>query len=129
MLAPYGHEAHPAGARAMDSLSYPPPLIERKQEGEMLSEHENKLLCEVGPGTPMGELLRRFWMPVLLSEELPEPDCDPVAVRILGEDLVGFRDAEGRLGVTSAYCGHRHAHLFWGRNEEPGLRCTSHGWN
>jgi phthalate 4,5-dioxygenase len=94
----------------------------------VLSEHDNKLLSETGPGTPMGDVFRRFWVPVLLSEELPEPDCTPVAIRVLGEDLVAFRDTDGRVGLTSAYCAHRHAHLFWGRNEERGLRCTYHGW-
>jgi len=94
----------------------------------MLSEHENKLLCEVDAGKPMGDLLRRFWMPVALAEEVPEPDCDPIAVKILGEELVVFRDTDGRPGVVSAYCAHRHANLFWGRNEEHGLRCTYHGW-
>ena len=94
----------------------------------MLSEHENKLLCEVNAGKPMGDLLRRFWMPVALAEEVPQPDCDPIAVKILGEELVVFRDTDGRPGVVSAYCAHRHASLFWGRNEEHGLRCTYHGW-
>lgn len=94
----------------------------------MLSERDTKLLCEVGPGTPMGNLLRRFWLPVALSEELPAPDCTPVAVRIMGEDLVLFRDTAGRPGVIDGYCPHRHAHLYWGRNEEGGLRCTYHGW-
>ena len=94
----------------------------------MLSERDTKLLCEVGPGTAMGELLRRFWLPVLLSEEVPTPDCEPRAVRIMGEDLVVIRDSNGDVGVLSAYCAHRHAHLFWGRNEECGLRCTYHGW-
>src|SRR5918999_1814240 len=94
----------------------------------MLSEHETQLLARTGPGTPMGELFRRFWQPVLLAEELPHPDCDPVSTRILGEDLVCFRDTDGRVGVLEAYCQHRHAHLFWGRNEEGGLRCTYHGW-
>ena len=94
----------------------------------MLSQQETDLLCQVGPGTPMGEVFRRFWIPVLLSEELPEPDTTPVAIRILGEDLLAFRATTGKVGLTSAYCPHRHAHLFWGRNEEEGLRCTYHGW-
>jgi len=94
----------------------------------MLSEHDTELLARIGPGTPMGTLFRRFWIPVLLSDELPEPGCPPVAVRILGEDLVAFRDTEGKVGVLEAYCAHRHAHLYWGRNEDCGLRCTYHGW-
>jgi phthalate 4,5-dioxygenase len=94
----------------------------------MLTPEENKLLTPVGPGTPMGELLRQFWMPVLLSEELPAPDCPPVPVRLLGEDLVAFRDTRGRLGLLAAHCPHRLADLFYARNEECGLRCVYHGW-
>jgi phthalate 4,5-dioxygenase oxygenase subunit len=94
----------------------------------MLSQQETDLLCQVGPGTPMGEVFRRFWIPVLLSEEVPAPDTSPVAIRILGEDLLAFRATSGKMGLTSAYCPHRHAHLYWGRNEEEGIRCTYHGW-
>ena len=94
----------------------------------MLSERDTELLAQTGPDTPMGELFRRFWLPVLLSQEIAEPDSDPVAVRILGEDLVAFRDSNGDIGLLEAYCPHRHAHLYWGRNEQCGLRCTYHGW-
>ena len=94
----------------------------------MLTKEHNELLCRTGPGTPMGELFRRFWLPVLLSEELPAPDCTPIRFRILSEDLVGFRDSSGRIGVLEAYCPHRGAPLFFGRNEENGLRCVYHGW-
>jgi phthalate 4,5-dioxygenase len=94
----------------------------------MLSQADNELLTQVGPGKPMGELLRRFWMPVLLAEELPGPDCAPVRVRLLGEDLVAFRDTSDRLGLIAGRCGHRLAHLYFGRNEENGLRCIYHGW-
>ena len=94
----------------------------------MLSESDNQLLTRVGPGTPMGELFRRFWLPALLSDELPEPDCAPVRVRLLGEDLVAFRDTSGKVGLLDAYCPHRGAPLFFGRNEEAGLRCVYHGW-
>ena len=76
----------------------------------------------------MGELFRRFWLPVLLSQELPEPDCPPVRVKILGEDLVAFRDTDGRVGLLDPRCPHRGADLFFGRNEECGLRCVYHGW-
>jgi phenylpropionate dioxygenase-like ring-hydroxylating dioxygenase large terminal subunit len=76
----------------------------------------------------MGELLRRFWLPALLPSELPAPDCEPVRVRLLGEDLVAFRDTEGKLGLIDGYCAHRRAHLFFGRNEECGIRCIYHGW-
>jgi nitrite reductase/ring-hydroxylating ferredoxin subunit len=94
----------------------------------MLSREQNELLVRVGPETGMGQVLRRFWIPALLSAEIPEPDCPPVRVRLLGEDLVAFRDSNGRVGLLDAYCPHRRASLFWGRNEECGLRCVYHGW-
>ena len=94
----------------------------------MLSRDENELLTRVGPGTPMGETMRRYWMPALLSWELPGPDCDPVRLRLLGEDLVAFRDSAGRIGVVDEACPHRLASLWLGRNEEGGLRCVYHGW-
>ncbi|HZR97378.1 MAG TPA: Rieske 2Fe-2S domain-containing protein [Chloroflexota bacterium] len=94
----------------------------------MLSREENELLTRVGPGTPMGALFRRYWLPALLATELPVPDGPPVRVRLLGEDLVAFRDSAGRLGLLGAYCPHRGASLFFGRNEECGLRCVYHGW-
>jgi phenylpropionate dioxygenase-like ring-hydroxylating dioxygenase large terminal subunit len=76
----------------------------------------------------MGELLRRFWLPALLEEEVPVPDCAPVRLRLLGEDLVAFRDSSSRVGILGAHCSHRGAGLFFGRNEECGLRCAYHGW-
>ena len=88
----------------------------------------NERLTQVGPGTPMGEVFRRFWLPVLLDSELNGPDEEAVPFRILGEDLVAFRDTEGRLGVLDANCPHRLASLSYGRNEECGLRCIYHGW-
>lgn len=94
----------------------------------MLSHEENALLTRVGPGTAMGEVMRRYWVPALLARELPEPDCPPVRVRLLGERLVAFRDTEGRLGLIDEYCAHRCVSLFLGRNEESGLRCVFHGW-
>jgi nitrite reductase/ring-hydroxylating ferredoxin subunit len=94
----------------------------------MLSSEDNAILTRVGPGTPMGNLLRRYWTPCLLSNEIPEPDCPPIRVRILGEDLVAFRDSEGRVGLFVQACPHRGASLFFGRNEEDGLRCVYHGW-
>ncbi len=94
----------------------------------MLSREDNDLLVRVGPGTPMGNLLRRFWFPALLEEEVPVPDCPPVRLRLLGEDLVAFRDTEGRVGILGAYCPHRTAQMYFGRNEECGLRCVYHGW-
>ncbi len=94
----------------------------------MLSQAENDMLTKVGPGTQMGALLRRFWFPACLSEELAEPDCAPVRLRLLGEDLVAFRDSSGKVGIVDAYCPHRRAGLFFGRNEEGGIRCVYHGW-
>lgn len=94
----------------------------------MLTKEHNEMLVRTGPGTPMGELFRRFWLPVLLSEELPAPDCTPVPLRILGEELVAFKDSHGRVGIVEAYCPHRGANLFFGRNEQDGLRCVYHGW-
>jgi phthalate 4,5-dioxygenase oxygenase subunit len=94
----------------------------------MLSPAENERLTRVGPGTPMGTLFRRYWLPMLLAEELPERDGAPVRVRLLGEDLVAFRDSEGVAGLVSAFCPHRRAPMFFGRNEECGLRCVYHGW-
>src|SRR5438105_1937424 len=76
----------------------------------------------------MGALFRQFWLPLTLSEQLPEPDGDPVRLRLLGEDLVVFRDSNGQIGLVSAFCPHRRAPLFFGRNEECGLRCVYHGW-
>ena len=94
----------------------------------MLSKEDNELMCRVGRGTPMGELLRQYWMPGLPSAELPAPDCPPKKVRLLGEDLVAFRDTQGNVGMLAANCPHRGAGLFFGRNEECGLRCSYHGW-
>jgi phenylpropionate dioxygenase-like ring-hydroxylating dioxygenase large terminal subunit len=94
----------------------------------MLSKEDNELITNTNPGTPMGELFRRFWLPVALAEELGGPDCVPVRVRVMGEDMVAFRDTHGRVGLLDAYCPHRGAPLFFGRNEECGLRCVYHGW-
>jgi phenylpropionate dioxygenase-like ring-hydroxylating dioxygenase large terminal subunit len=94
----------------------------------MLSREENELLTCVDPGTPMGQTMRRYWIPALLARELPEPDCPPVRVQLLGEELVAFRDTEGRIGLLDEYCPHRGASLFFGRNEGCGLRCVYHGW-
>jgi len=94
----------------------------------MLTKEENALVTRTDAGTPMGEAMRRYWMPALLSEELPAPDGPPVRVRLLGEDLVAFRDSAGRVGLLAQKCPHRGASLFFGRNEEQGLRCVYHGW-
>src|SRR4030095_5927437 len=94
----------------------------------MLSREDNELMCQVGRGTPMRSLLRQYWMPCIPSFELPAPDCPPKKVRLLGEDLVAFRDSRGEVGLFAANCPHRGASLFFGRNEECGLRCAYHGW-
>lgn len=94
----------------------------------MFTEQDNEELTRVGPGTVMGEYLRRHWMPFLIAEELALPDGAPLRVRLLGEDLIAFRDTNGRLGLLDRYCPHRRVDLFFGRNEECGLRCVYHGW-
>ena len=94
----------------------------------MLSREQNDMLTQTDPGTPMGEYFRRFWLPVALVEEVREADGPPVRVNIMGEELVAFRDSEGELGLIDARCPHRGAHMFFGRNEECGLRCVYHGW-
>ena len=94
----------------------------------MLTAEENDLLCRVEGDAPMGQIMRRHWIPACMSEEVAEPDGAPVRCRLLGEDLVVFRDSDGRLGVLDEYCPHRRASLAFGRNEECGLRCLYHGW-
>ncbi len=94
----------------------------------MLTHEMNGFLTRTGPGTPMGELFRRYWIPALLDGELPERDCPPVRVKLLGEKLVAFRDTEGRIGLIDEFCAHRGVSLWFGRNEECGLRCAYHGW-
>ena len=94
----------------------------------MLTKEENELLCRVEGEAPMGQLMRRHWTPVCLSEEVSEPDGAPVKARVFGENLVVFRDSDGRLGVLDESCPHRRASLALGRNEEGGLRCLYHGW-
>jgi nitrite reductase/ring-hydroxylating ferredoxin subunit len=94
----------------------------------MLTKDENDLLTRTGPGTPMGDLMRRYWIPVLLSDELPSPDSPPKRITLLSEKLVAFRDTQGRVGLFDERCPHRNASMFFGRNEEDGLRCVYHGW-
>ncbi len=94
----------------------------------MLSKEENELLSRVGSETPIGEMLRQYWMPVMLSWELPEADCPPKRIRLLGENLVAFRDTSGKVGLLADNCPPRGASMFFGRNEEGGLRCVYHGW-
>ena len=94
----------------------------------MVTAEQNEYLTRTGPGTPMGALFRRYWLPVLLVEELPEPDCPPVRVKLLGERLLAFRDTQGRLGLIDEFCAHRGVSLWFGRNEDGGIRCAYHGW-
>ena len=94
----------------------------------MLRKEVNDLLTQTDPGTPMGDMFRQYWIPALLSSELPENDCDPVRVKLLGERLIAFRDTQGRLGLIDEFCAHRGVSLWFGRNEEGGLRCPYHGW-
>src|SRR4051812_22941537 len=94
----------------------------------MLTKEDNEKLTRVGPGTPMGTLFRRYWLPVLLSEELPEPDGPPVRVKALGEQLLAFRGTDGEVGLIDEFCPHRRASLYLGVNEENGMRCVYHGW-
>src|SRR6266446_3361402 len=94
----------------------------------MLSHEENTLLTQTNAGTPMGEYFRRYWLPAMLAAELPAPDSPPVRVRLFGENLIAFRDTNGRAGLVDEFCPHRGASLFLGRNEACGLRCIYHGW-
>lgn len=94
----------------------------------MLTNAENELLTQTGVDTAMGQYFRRFWQPVALSRELPERDGAPLRVTVMDESLVAFRDTEGRVGLIDAHCPHRGAHLYFGRNEDCGLRCVYHGW-
>ncbi|NDB69719.1 MAG: aromatic ring-hydroxylating dioxygenase subunit alpha [Methylocystaceae bacterium] len=94
----------------------------------MLSAKNNELLTRVATGTVMGSFFRQYWHPILLSSELPEPDCAPLRVKVLGEDLLAFRDSEGKVGFVAERCPHRKASLFFGRVEEGGIRCSYHGW-
>ena len=94
----------------------------------MLSAELNRILTRVGPEAPIGALFRRFWLPALLSEEIPGPDCPPVRVTLLGTGMVAFRDSQGAVGLLDARCPHRLTDLFFGRNEQGGLRCVYHGW-
>ena len=94
----------------------------------MLTPADNELLTRVSAGSPMGDLLRHYWIPALLPAELPGPDCAPIRLRLLGEDLVAWRDSSGRAGIIKESCPHRGASMFFGRNEEAGLRCVYHGW-
>ena len=94
----------------------------------MLSREDNECLTRTGAGTPMGALFRQYWLPVLLSEQLAERDGPPVRVKVLGEQLLAFRDSAGTVALVEPRCPHRGADLYFGRNEEGGIRCAYHGW-
>jgi phthalate 4,5-dioxygenase oxygenase subunit len=94
----------------------------------VLNREQNERVCRVGPGTAMGKVFRRFWLPVCTSDQLPKPDSDPLRVRLLGQDLVAFRNSSGVVGLLDEHCPHRGASLALGRVEENGLRCLYHGW-
>ena len=94
----------------------------------MLRKEQNDLLTGTGPDTPMGRMFRSYWIPALLSGELPDCDCPPVRVKLLSERLVAFRDTTGRYGLIDEFCAHRGVSLWFGRTEACGLRCSYHGW-
>jgi phthalate 4,5-dioxygenase len=94
----------------------------------VLKQEINELLTRTGPGTEMGDLFRQYWIPAMMAEELPENDSEPVRVKILSERLIAFRDSEGRYGLVDEFCAHRGVSLWFGRNEQSGLRCAYHGW-
>ena len=94
----------------------------------MLTAEENETLTRTGPDTPMGRMMRRFWLPVASAHQVAAPDGAPLRTQLLGEHLVVFRDTDGNLGVLDEFCVHRRASLALGRNEEGGLRCLLHGW-
>ena len=94
----------------------------------MLRSEVNDLLTQTDAGTAMGELFRQYWIPALLAAELPENDCAPVRVELLGEKMIAFRDTDGRYGLIEEFCAHRRVSLWFGRNEDCGLRCPYHGW-
>jgi phthalate 4,5-dioxygenase oxygenase subunit len=105
-----------------------PKALNRFREAVTMTREENELLCRVEGDAPMGQIMRRHWMPACLIEEVVEPDGKPLKVRLLGEDLVVFRDSDGEIGILDEYCPHRRVSLAYGRNEECGLRCLYHGW-
>src|SRR5260370_18103618 len=94
----------------------------------MLTQAQNERIGRIGPGTPMGNVFRRFWLPVCTSMQLPKADSDPLRLRLLGEPLVAFRNSAGQPGVLHEHCPHRGASLALGRVEEGGIRCLYHGW-
>src|SRR5258705_4010520 len=101
-------------------------LRQNRREVSVLSAEKNRLLTQVGPGTPMGELLRRYWMPIGGASEL---DSNPIKpIRLMGEDLVLYKDLSGQFGLLDRHCPHRRADLAYGFVEPTGIRCNYHGW-
>jgi phenylpropionate dioxygenase-like ring-hydroxylating dioxygenase large terminal subunit len=98
------------------------------EEKQMLSQEDNELITKCGPGTPMGDLMRQYWLPAIQSAELPTPDCPPLRIRLLNENLIAFRATSGKVGLIDDTCPHRGASMVFGRNEDEGLRCVYHGW-
>jgi len=94
----------------------------------MLRKEVNELLTQTDQGTPMGELFRQYWIPAMLASELPENECPPVRVKLLGEPMIAIRDTDGNYGLIEEFCAHRRVSLWFGRNEESGIRCPYHGW-
>jgi phthalate 4,5-dioxygenase oxygenase subunit len=94
----------------------------------MLRPEQNTFATQTGPGTPMGEMFRRYWIPAMHAEELPENECPPVRVKLLSERLLAWRDTQGNYALTDEFCAHRGVSLWFGRNEHNGLRCPYHGW-
>src|SRR5450830_591222 len=94
----------------------------------MLKKEQSDLLTQTGPGTPGGRLFRSYWIPALLASELADNDGPPARVKLLSERLLAFRDSDGKLGLIDEFCAHRGVSLWFGRNEENGLRCPYHGW-
>jgi len=99
----------------------------RNESYAAMNREMSETLVRAGPGTPMGSLMRRYWVPILLSSEIAEPDGPQARVQILGEKLLAFRDTEGKVGLIDEFCSHRGASLYFGRNEENGIRCAYHG--
>ena len=95
---------------------------------KLFTEAENEILTRTGPRTPMGNLLRRYWLPAVRCDEIPAPGGDLLRLKLMGEDLIIFRASNGRVGVLDQFCPHRRSNLFFGRNEDCGLRCAYHGW-
>ena len=94
----------------------------------MVTREETEAMTRVGPGTPMGDPMREYWIPAFMSSELAAPDGAPLRIRLLGESLLWFRSTSGKIGLVAHNCPHRGASLFYGRNEEEGIRCVYHGW-